>query len=588
MIKPPFKGKKLLALALSLTMAGSMLFGCSAKPTPTAHAYTQGTYYATGTGLGGTIEFEVTFDANSITDVSVLSHYESANIGGKALTEYVDALLKDQDIAKVEAVSGATVTYDGFVEAMTSAVGQATGKEDVRQHTDTQLSTEDMEVNAQVLVVGCGYSGLVAAISAAEEGVRVVVLEKGNSYANCGHSITACNTPWQEATGQSDSVEALTRFWLGCGTALGCETVDEEMIRFAAEQSASGIQWLTDQGVEFVGCTMAPTNPFQSPFRTHVTTASRNGQKAYMEPLYNRAQELGIEILFDTTVTELLQNDAGAVIGVKAANEARTITVHADAVILATGKQGEGQGVAEAVGAHITGNEEPMVSPSNMDGADGDYAGAAMYVTEEGTRFINEHHYFMHRAAYARSLGMHSYYGIFDSEMIDGATLETGITNGSVVKADTIEELAGKLGMNADTLANTVAKYNGYCDTGVDEEFGKPAEATGYVFDPDRANEYDVDSIEKVYHLLNRIDTAPYYAVTYVVPHTSNTNCTININTEVLDSAGSAIPGLYANGEVARAQIFGLIYPQSGVSLSFYLTYGRVAGQNAAKYAQSK
>ena len=142
--------------------------------------------------------------------------------------------------------------------------------------------------------------------------------------------------------------------------------------------------------------------------------------------------------------------------------------------------------------------------------------------------------------------------------------------------------------MNADTLANTVAKYNGYCDTGVDEEFGKPAEATGYVFDPDRANEYDVDSIEKVYHLLNRIDTAPYYAVTYVVPHTSNTNCTININTEVLDSAGSAIPGLYANGEVAQAQVFGLIYPQSGVSLSFYLTYGRVAGQNAAKYAQSK
>ena len=51
------KGKKLLALALSLTMAGSMLFGCSAKPTPTADAYTPGTYYATGTGLGGTIEF---------------------------------------------------------------------------------------------------------------------------------------------------------------------------------------------------------------------------------------------------------------------------------------------------------------------------------------------------------------------------------------------------------------------------------------------------------------------------------------------------------------------------------------------------
>ena len=64
--------------------------------------------------------------------------------------------------------------------------------------------------------------------------------------------------------------------------------------------------------------------------------------------------------------------------------------------------------------------------------------------------------------------------------------------------------------------------------------------------------------------------------------------CEIDINAQVLDTKGAVIPGLYANGEVANAQLLGMVYPQSGASLSFYLTYGRVAGQNAAAYALGK
>lgn len=627
------RSKRILALTLSAAMALS-LFGCGAdKPTPSetatpsadpsqssesTGAYTPGTYFATGTGLGGTIEFEVTFDADGFTGVEVLSHYESPNIGGVAFPQYIDALLDKQDVTQVEAVSGATVTYNGFVEAMTSAIRQATGEEEIRQRPGTgELNTQDIELSTQVLVIGAGYAGLIAAVSAAENGADVVVLEKRNTYGICGHSITACNTTWQEKAGYTDSVDALTQFWMGCGTALNTNTVNEAMVRLAAEQSAANIEWLAAQGAEFVGCTMAPTNPFQDPFRTHVTTAARNGQKAYIEPLYTKATELGVKFLFDSRATELLQNDDGAIVGAKASNEARTITVNAGAVILSTGgflnsqelmskycptiifsennsgyATGDGQMMAEAVGANMTYNGGSLSYFSNADGVDSDNVGAGMYVTKEGVRFINENHYFMHRSAYAQSLGINTYYGIFDSEQLDAAALEKAIANGSVVQADTLEELAAKLNMDADTFTNTVKTYNGYCDTGVDEQFGKPAERTGYVFDPNRANDYDVDSVSRTYQLLNKIDAAPYYAVTYTVSTNSTSGtvggCEIDINAQVLDTEGAVIPGLYANGEVANAQVLGMVYPQSGASLSFYMNYGRIAGRNAAAYAMSK
>lgn len=570
-------------------------------------SYVPGTYEGSAQGFGGTVTVAVTVDANGITDVKITGDGETPAIGGAAL-EPLAAQIKEKG-ANIDSVAGASMTSDAVKKAVVTALAAAKGAS-AGEGTVT-------EVDTQVLVIGCGYAGLVAALAAAEKGAQVTVVEKRSSYGTSGHSITACNTPWQKEAGYTDSADALTKFWMDCATALGSQTAKEEMVRYAAEQSAASLEWMSAQGVDFVGCTMAPTNPFQNPFRTHVTSAFRNGRQAYMEPLYNKALEQGIQFCFDTRATELLQDETGAVVGALATSEDGATTFHANAVILATGgfannneliaencpsiilrenntgfSTGDGQLMAEAIGANMVYNGGSLCSFANPHGAAGDNLGLFMYVTEDGTRFVNENDYFLHRAAYALSKGINTYYGVFDSEMVDPSTLETAIEGGSVVKADTLEDLAKQLGMDVNTFVNTVNKYNGYCDAGEDKEFGKPAERVGYVFDPERTNDYDVDSIQQTYHLLNKIDKAPYYAVTYVASTTTITGtvggCEINKDTQVLNTKGAAIPGLYANGEVANAQFFGMMYPQSGAALSFYLTYGRVAGQNAALYALGK
>lgn len=122
--------------------------------------------------------------------------------------------------------------------------------------------------------------------------------------------------------------------------------------------------------------------------------------------------------------------------------------------------------------------------------------------------------------------------------------MEAAEEAGIVVKADTIEELATKLGMDPAVLSKTVSDYNGYCDTGVDTEFGKAAE------------------------LLEKVDGGPYYCV-IMASYCYDTCGGLNINEhmEVLrDSDESVIEGLYAVGTGSMGVLFTEKKP--------YVTYG--------------
>lgn len=125
-------------------------------------------------------------------------------------------------------------------------------------------------------------------------------------------------------------------------------------------------------------------------------------------------------------------------------------------------------------------------------------------------------------------------------EEVMAAAEEAGI----VVKADTIEELAEKLGMDPATLTATVETYNGYCETGVDEQFGKPAE------------------------FLDPIGEGPYYCVvmaSYCYGSCGGLN--INSNMQVLAEDGeTVINGLYAVGTDSMGVLFTEKKP--------YVTYG--------------
>jgi hypothetical protein len=136
-------------------------------------------------------------------------------------------------------------------------------------------------------------------------------------------------------------------------------------------------------------------------------------------------------------------------------------------------------------------------------------------------------------------------WAIFDQGTVDRAGINIGHpftsdTNGCFFSADTIEELAQKVMGNGDNggnfqtmplthLAETVSKWNSYVDAGSDPEFNRGPDAP-----------------------MHKIETAPFYAAVLAVQwHDSYGGLMTNGKSEVLDTNGQPIPGLYAGGEVA-------------------------------------
>jgi fumarate reductase flavoprotein subunit len=140
--------------------------------------------------------------------------------------------------------------------------------------------------------------------------------------------------------------------------------------------------------------------------------------------------------------------------------------------------------------------------------------------------------------------------------------LSEGIECGYVYKADTIEELAGKMGVNAEKFAATVERYNSFCASGHDGDFGKNPK------------------------YLIPIDKAPYYAVEYRAAELCSLGgLRINTELQVTDKNLRPIPGLYAAGCDASGGLFNNAYVSlEGMTIGWAFTSGRLAGESACRY----
>lgn len=139
--------------------------------------------------------------------------------------------------------------------------------------------------------------------------------------------------------------------------------------------------------------------------------------------------------------------------------------------------------------------------------------------------------------------------------------MDAAVEAGIATKADTLEELADKLGMKPATLKATVDTYNGYCKTGVDQQFGKKAES------------------------LDAVEGGPYYAITM----RSYCYCTcagldVNEQLQVLDTSGKTINGLYAAGNDCSGVLYSEQKPYvtyGGAAQGWCYTSGRLAAEAA-------
>ena len=187
--------KGLAAGAAGLAVAGAA--GCTSSSAETTKAvsagiYTPGTYTATATGLGE-VTMTATFSETEITDIQLDLSNETDTIGQAAGEDLIAQCLEAQS-SEIDGVSGATLTSNAVKKCLDDCIAQATGTAAAGEETsgssdEDWLGTEpeideskvEETIDTEIIVVGCGVAGVAACRAAAEEGAKVVAIEKADS-----------------------------------------------------------------------------------------------------------------------------------------------------------------------------------------------------------------------------------------------------------------------------------------------------------------------------------------------------------------------------------------------------------------------
>ncbi|HJC46362.1 MAG TPA: flavocytochrome c [Candidatus Faecalibacterium faecigallinarum] len=634
--------KRIAALALAAVMAfgltacGGGSSSSTAAPASSGEAGgVSGEFTGTATGMGE-VTVTVTLTDGVITACKVVGDSETEGIGSVVVESAPDEIVSGNKGA-IDVVSGATITSDAINEALAAALAAAgldaadfTGNEDAS-------AAEDRVIDTDIVIVGAGGAGMTAAITAAEAGKDVVILESqamvgGNSVRATG-GMNAAETPAQdeneftESAGVEKTLETAASEWadnetitalantvaeqwaayqanpegyfdsvelMELDTLIGGHGInDPALVEALCSNSADAIDWLAEQGIELTSVSSfggASVKRIHRPVDSEGKTISVG---SYMIPLLqSKCEELGVEILLNTTANKILTDADGAAVGIEATDKnGAAVTVNAKAVILATGgfganldmvveykpdlagfmttnapgAQGQGIDMAVAIGAGTVDMDQIQIHPTVeantaaliTEGLRGD---GAILVNAEGNRFTDEvGTRDVVSAAEIEQPGSYSWL-IIDQAMVDASGVIQGyIESGFTFSGETYEELAEAIGVDPTAFAETMNNWNAAVAAGVDEEFGRTS-------------------------FTEPLDTAPYYAikVTAGIHHTMG-GLTINPQTQVLAGDGTVIDGLYAAGEVTGGVHGG--NRLGGTAVADFVVFGRIAGEQAAAYA---
>lgn len=468
-----------------------------------------------------------------------------------------------------------------------------------------------------VVVAGCGVAGLSAAVAAAEQGARVVVLERATREERGGQSrYTEAYLRMKSLTEVSDDFEThLAENGSGAvdpglvedaassqpsPLARALSIADPNLIERFAEEAGETVAWLQGMGVRF------DFLPTQFLTKSQPRLLPVGGGAALVEALAARAEQLGVTFFYETTALDLVHDGSGRVAGLKVRQGGAQAVLRGEVVLACGGFEGNaemmtryvgprsvylrpvckgayynrGEGIAMALAAGAAGSgdfgsyhAEPVDPRSGIAEPSVFIFPYGILVNLEGRRFTDEapgtvdaYYERVTRRIYEQTQG--TAWVILDARHQCIPNYKLGIrTDKPPVVGLTIAELAGKIGVPAAALEQTLREYNAACVPGD----WKPLELDGLATQglaPPKSN-WAVP-----------LEQAPYHAYPIISSNVFTFGgLKIDPCARVLSGDGDAMPGLYAAGEIV-----GLYYGNytGATSVLKGMVFGRVAGRNAA------
>ena len=499
------------------------------------------------------------------------------------------------------------VNRRAFVVGAAAALGAAAFTARVAEADETpaeDLSQRVTEtVAADVAVVGSGVSGMAAAVQAAELGLKVVVIESSGirgAVIRSTEGLCGVESALQQEQGIEVSVPEVVR---AESEAVGYRMNGlywKEML----ERSGETIQWLADNGVAFTG--QVDDYNGAGAFPTfHWFPGDHEAQTYYGDPMEAKlASYEGSELRLKTRGRQL-KMDGGKVAGVFAATEDGVLEIDAPVVVLATGgfggsdeevarrypalplgryscdgaltNVGDGTSMAVSAGGYESRYNTCFLGTAKGDVVNGAFTmhaigGNVPWVNQDGVRFVDE----SATAGILSVPGMNAFFqqrevfALYDAALLGDkladAEAEAADNERGVFRADTVEGLAEALGMDAATLADTVASYNAMVEAGEDTAFGR-----------DLA---DAAPLEE----------GPFFAFRQVLSaHGNIGGLVVSLKYEVVRPDGTPVPGLYAVGTESNMNYreFAYSFTVPGAAMCQAVDSGRWAAKCAAAYLQA-